>query len=82
MNLLQATRYLNEYCGYIDVEHDDDYTPEETIKIAEGHLADHLAKARQRYEEVVETLETLNAEAFELENDLRRLNGLSGGVLK
>ena len=34
LNLQQSIDFLNIQCGYIDVENDDDYTPEEIIKIA------------------------------------------------
>ena len=34
MNLRESINYLNDECGYIDVENDADYTEKEIIEIA------------------------------------------------
>lgn len=34
LNLNESINFLNTFCGYIDVENDEDYTNEEIIQIA------------------------------------------------
>ncbi len=40
LNLKESIDFLNDRCGYIDVENDEDYTDEEIIKIANNKLKD------------------------------------------
>jgi len=40
LNLKQAIKFLNENCGYIDVEDDMDYTNREIISIANSKFKD------------------------------------------
>ena len=40
LNLIESINFLNNRCGYIDVENDEDYTNKEIIKIANNKFKD------------------------------------------
>lgn len=48
LNLKESIDFLNNKCGYIDVENDEDYTDKEIIKIANEKYKDERTKNKTR----------------------------------